>query len=150
MTSPTPIPSRRRRLSRLLALTATLAVAAYAFVFGVPPYPATRPAPTPGATTSILRLSGGGNLASAAFTTGPEWAVSYSFTCPPGGAFRVVEVGGSVNGVSIAEGTATGSATTYVGNAPGLHRFRIESECTWTLTVTDGEALPRETPGSAA
>lgn len=48
------------------------------------------------------------------------------------------------DGIPLTQATGgTGSGTMYVHAAPGIHRLQIETGCTWTVTVNDGDTLPR-------
>ena len=109
-------------------------------------HPANRRTPQTPTTkpTIALHVTGQGDATPPAFTTGSDWALTYSYDCQPGNStFRVVERGGLQNGVALADQAGTGSsATTYVHAAPGIHRLVIETGCTWTLTVLNGDTMP--------
>ncbi|WP_326853001.1 hypothetical protein [Actinocrinis sp.] len=113
-------------------------------VFSTPqPVPIATPTPTPSPMLTVLHLTGTGDLTSPTFTTGPDWTVSYTLDCPTGGTLRVVEIGGQLGGIAIADNAPS---TTDIHDAPGTHQLRIESGCAWTLTVTNGDTMPHAGP----
>lgn len=136
-------------LAAVLAATAAVVTAA---LLWPTTHTNTAPAtPTPStAASTILHLSGEGSAVTAGFTTGPDWAVLYSFTCPNAAAFRVIEQGSVSDGVPLADRTGMqGTGTAYVHNETGGHRLRVMSACMWTLTVVNGDVMPRATGGAA-
>ncbi len=135
-------PRSHRHLSRWLAAAVVTVLIALALLAGRPSAP--RPATKPTTTATVLYITGQGDATPPAFATGPDWSVTYTYNCPSAGTFRVVERGGVQNGVAVADHAGTGtSATTYVHAVPGIHRLQVETGCTWTITVVNGDTMPR-------
>ena len=97
--------------------------------------PASSAAPT---QTVVLNLSGSGEQTTQAFSTGPDWGVTYSYDCSSFGSegnFILTDE----TGMPMANVLGTsGSATTYQHDDAGRHYLQVDSECSWTLQVTDG------------
>lgn len=86
----------------------------------------------------VLSLSGSGEQTTQDFTTGSDWGVSYSYDCSSFGMQGNFVVSDE-RGVPLANTLGTsGSATTYEHGDPGRHYLEVDSECSWTLQVTDG------------
>lgn len=134
----------RRTRPALAAVTAVLlGVTVAAVVLHPADHRAASTRTTKPTMPTVLHLTGQGDATPPAFTTGPDWVVTYTYSCPSGSTFRVVERGGLQNGVALADLAGTGTtATTYVHAVPGAHRLLVETGCTWTLTVMNGDTLP--------
>ncbi|WP_041540498.1 hypothetical protein [Catenulispora acidiphila] len=104
---------------------------------GTPPAAKTTAAPIP---TVVFSTSGNGIKKTASFTTGPEWFVTYTFDCSN-------EYGGKGNfilgvdtdfGGDLADSLAAeGGDTSYEHGNPGSHYLSVNSECDWTLKVSN-------------
>lgn len=98
------------------------------------------PAPAKAAKTVVLTTSGNGIKQTKSFTTGDDWSVTYTFDCASFGSkgnFAISEDSGDV----LANALATkGGDTTYKHSDAGTHSLSVDSECDWTLKVTDGDA----------
>ncbi len=107
-----------------------------------PPPPPPSPTPPP-APKTLLTLNGSGIKKTAVFTTGPEWALSYSYDCSgfAGGTgnFSVDEYDsdGTPEDVLVNELDKGGKDTVPQHADPGSHYLQIGSECKWTITVTE-------------
>lgn len=105
------------------------------------PAPAPKPTtPAAPATKTVLHVSGNGIKTTQNFTTGPEWSLTYTFNCAGFGGtgnFAVMENGGT-GSVLVNALAAKGSDVTYQHGDPGTHSLEMNSECDWTITVTDG------------
>lgn len=105
------------------------------------PAPAPKPTtPAPPATKTVLHVSGNGIKTTQNFTTGPEWSLTYTFNCAGFGGtgnFAVMENGGT-GSVLVNALAAKGSDVTYQHGDAGTHSLEMNSECDWTITVTDG------------
>ena len=103
-----------------------------------PSAPAAAPTATAPASAVVLTTSGNGMKQTKSFTTGPDWAVTYTFDCSSFGSTGnfIVDEG---NGNSIANSLAAkGGDTSYQHGDPGQHYLSVDSECDWTLKVVDG------------
>lgn len=101
------------------------------------PAPATTAQPKPAV---VFTTSGDGIKKTASFTTGPEWSVTYTFDCASSGGTGnfMLDVGDNM-GESLANALAAkGGDTSYEHDNPGKHYLSVNSECNWTLKVTDG------------
>ncbi|HTJ70074.1 MAG TPA: hypothetical protein VL551_21235 [Actinospica sp.] len=100
--------------------------------------PATSAAPT---KTVVLKESGDGIKSTKSFTVGNDWSLAYSYDCSSFGSqgnFQVYE--DYPNGdVLVNELQEKGSDTTYQHDDAGTHSLEVNSECSWTITVTDGD-----------
>jgi hypothetical protein len=103
------------------------------------PKPTTTKPPAP-ATKVVLHVSGNGIKTTQNFTVGPEWSLSYTYNCSSfgmSGNFAVIENNG--NGSVLANTIGDkGADTTYQHSDGGTHSLEVNSECDWTMTVTDG------------
>lgn len=111
--------------------------------------PASPPAPASSAPASpslaghvVATFSGSGIENTATFTVTATWKLDYSFDCTNfgyQGNFQVYEYGGS-SGLSsvMVNDLATGkTASTYAYGDAGTHYLEINSECSWTVKITD-------------
>lgn len=100
------------------------------------------PSSAPPAPTVVLTLSGNGTKTTKSFTTGDDWSIKYTFDCSnfdDKGNFQVYTyTDGSMGDIPVNELAASGADTTYEHGDPGSHYLEINSECDWTVTVTDG------------
>jgi hypothetical protein len=118
-------------------LTAPAAAPAVAHTSAAPPpAPTTSAAPKPAV---VFTTSGNGIKNTATFTTGPEWSVAYTFDCSALGSQGNFELSvGSDLGNILANALATkGSDTSYEHSNPGSHYLQVNSECDWTLKVSN-------------
>jgi hypothetical protein len=100
--------------------------------------PATSATPT---QTVVFTKSGSGIANIQQFTVGDDWALQYSFDCSNFGGqgnFQVYEdyPGGSVLANQLA---GKGSDTSYQTADGGTHTLKVNSECSWTIKVIDGD-----------
>lgn len=102
------------------------------------------PSPTPPATQVVLTFTGDGTKTSKTFTTGDDWSIKYTFDCSTFGSAGNFQVytytGGSMSGIPVNELKNSGNDTTYQHNDSGMHYLEVNSECGWTVTVTDGDS----------
>lgn len=153
---------RRGRAGALLSMLAVTGAAGCAQAGHPAGQPAAHASPSPstgvalqvsgsGNTTTtnansgiVLQVSGGGNATTAAYTTGLNWTLHFTYACPDTGPFRVVEHTGTQIGLPIVDTSGpSGQAKAYVANGPGSHYLVVSTPCQWTLTVVDGEEIPR-------
>lgn len=95
--------------------------------------------PAPAAPATVLTLKGNGIKNSPKFTTGNDWTVNYTYDCSSFGMkgnFQVyVDFPDGDSPVNeLGEKGASSSAETGAGS----HSLKINSECDWTVTVTNG------------
>jgi hypothetical protein len=104
--------------------------------------PTLTPNPTPLPTPqTLLDLSGSGQAQTAAFTTGDNWAITYTFNCSSFGSQGNFQI--YINNTDSSENddtganqlAASGGSTDHYYDA-GKHYLQINSECAWHLTVT--------------
>lgn len=98
--------------------------------------------PSPAGAKTLLTFPGSGVKKSPIFNTGAEWNVSYSFDCTKygyDGNFVIMLYKGS-NGDSddilVNELARQGKDSTPIHHDPGSHYLAVDSECSWTVTVT--------------
>jgi hypothetical protein len=100
-------------------------------------------APAAPARKVVLQASGNGIKSTRQFTVGGEWSLKYSYDCASFGSagnFQVSEQGGDNDGLPLANALAKkGADVTYQHSDAGTHSLSINSECSWTVTVTDGD-----------
>jgi hypothetical protein len=101
----------------------------------------TAAAPAAPAKKVVLTKSGEGIEQTRAFTVGDDWSLTYSFNCSNFGMqgnFQVYEdyPSGDVLVNALAK---SGSDVTYQTGDAGTHSLKINSECAWTVKVTDGD-----------
>lgn len=130
-------PSVATTVTAAVTVTAPNAAPAVAHTSAAPPpAPKTTAAPKP---TVVFSTSGNGIKKTASFATGPEWFVTYTFDCSN-------EYGGKGNfilGVDTDFGdladalAAKGGDTSYEHGDPGSHYLSVDSECDWTLKVSN-------------
>lgn len=125
--------------------------AAPAAVEGSPAPPSTLPptsaspttAPAAPSTHVVLKVSGSGIKNTKTFTTGDAWSIAYSFNCASFGSKGnfVVTVydGEDLTDLPVNELAEKGSDVTYEHGESGSHYLQINSECSWKVTVTDGD-----------
>lgn len=118
--------SRRRLIVAAAALAGTAGLAA-ALVLG-----ADEPGAPPSTTTTgglPLHESGRGDSVTPAFTTGPDWALRYTYTCPAGGTLRVLEDDPGRDGLPLLDATGHATVTVYVHDERGPHVLRTTTDC---------------------
>ncbi|MDH6113626.1 hypothetical protein P3T36_005211 [Kitasatospora sp. MAP12-15] len=94
-------------------------------------------APPPAAPAVVLQASGSGIKNTAQFTVGDQWTLAYTVDCSTfgqSGNFIVSDESGMPL-VNELKDKDSGSSPQY--NA-GTHHLEINSECAWTVTVTNG------------
>ncbi|HEU5427067.1 MAG TPA: hypothetical protein VFU74_09340 [Actinocrinis sp.] len=106
--------------------------------------PASSPSSAPAASKHVvLTVHGNGIKTTKTFSTGDDWSITYSFDCSSFGSqgnFQVyVYSDGSLSDAPVNELSEKGGDTTYEHDASGTHYLDINSECSWTVTVTDGD-----------
>lgn len=101
-----------------------------------PSAPSTSAAPKPAV---VFTTSGDGIKNTATFTTGPEWSVAYTFDCSSAGGKGnfVLSVGSDLGDILANALAAKGSDTSYEHSNPGSHYLQVNSECDWTLKVSN-------------
>jgi hypothetical protein len=101
-----------------------------------PPAPSTTAAPKPAV---VFTTSGNGIKNTANFTTGAEWSVAYTFDCSGAGGTGnfVLTVSGDLGDTLANALAAKGSDTSYEHGKPGSHYLQVNSECDWTLKVSN-------------
>jgi hypothetical protein len=89
----------------------------------------------------VATFSGSGQENTSRFTVSASWKLSYSFSCASFGSsgnFIVFEDGGKdLNGVTVNELGASKSGSSWAYGDAGTHYLQIDSECSWSVTVTD-------------
>jgi hypothetical protein len=106
-------------------------------------HPATEQASRPVASTShvVATFSGSGIENTRKFTVTSTWKLDYSFNCQnfgSSGNFIVTEDGGSdFSGVDLNDLAVTKTGSTWAYHDSGTHYLEINSECDWTVKVTD-------------
>lgn len=99
--------------------------------------------PAAPATHVVLKVSGNGIKDTKAFTTGDTWSLKYSYDCSSDGLdegnFQVYEdyPSGDILVNALAK---KGSDVEYRTGDAGKHTLKMNSECSWSITVTDGDA----------
>jgi hypothetical protein len=106
--------------------------------------PASTPSSAPAPSKQVvLTIHGNGIKTTKTFSTGDDWSITYSFDCSSFGSqgnFQVyVYSDGSLSDAPVNELSDKGGDTTYEHGAGGTHYLEINSECSWTVTVTDGD-----------
>lgn len=100
------------------------------------------PAAVP-AKTVVLKVSGSGIKNTKSFTTGDDWSIKYSFNCSDFGSqgnFQVyVYTDDQLSDTPVNALAEKGSDTTYEHGDSGTQYLEVNSECSWSLTVTDGD-----------
>lgn len=105
--------------------------------------PTTQAAP---ATTVVLQKTGSGTNKTKTFTiSNDNWSIKYSFDCSSlgsSGNFQVYVYDGSGSLVDLPVNALAdnGKDTTYETTGPGSYSLEINSECSWKVTVTDGDS----------
>lgn len=126
--------------SATTTVTATVTVQnaapAVAHTSAVPP-PSTTAAPKPAV---VFTTTGDGIKKTESFTTGPDWSVAYTFDCSNAGGQGnfVLQVDGDLGDMLANALSAKGADTSYEHDAAGSHYLSVNSECDWTLKVTNG------------
>lgn len=121
---------------RLILLTPVLA-AALAACQGAAP--AATAAQSPASAGVLPAVSGHGDADTPAFTTGPDWSVSLTFTCPAG-TLRVTRDDPGRGGLPLLDATGRGTVTVHVHDSRGPHVLHVAAACAWTLSVANGGA----------
>jgi hypothetical protein len=101
------------------------------------PAPAAAPPSTASAPQTLLSLTGSGIKNTAQFTTGDSWTLSYTYDCSDFGGtgnFIVSDETGMPL-VNELQDKGSGSSPQY---SAGTHHLEINSECKWTVKVTNG------------
>jgi hypothetical protein len=102
--------------------------------------PAAAKSPAPAAKT-VATFTGSGTQNTAKFTVTSTWKLSYSFDCSGfgyAGNFVVSEDGGSdLGGASVDDLAMSKASSTWAYDDAGTHYLAIDSECSWTVKVTD-------------
>lgn len=98
-----------------------------------------KPAPT---TYTLLSQSGSGQASTASFTTTSNWVITYTFDCSSFGSqgnFQIYinNTDGSLNTDTGANDLAMSGGNTDHYYDAGSHYLQINSECDWTVSVTD-------------
>ncbi len=101
----------------------------------------TQAAPPPPAPTVLFTKSGEGQLGTRSFTVDDDWSLTYTFDCSNFGGqgnFQVYE--DYPNGNVLVNSLATkGGDTTYQTDDAGTHTLEVNSECDWTIKVTNDD-----------
>jgi hypothetical protein len=97
----------------------------------------TTKAAAPAKPTVVLTAHGSGIKNTAPFTTGDNWTVTYTFDCTGFGQAGNFMVSDENDMPLVNELKLKGTGSTPQYNA-GTHHLQINSECDWTLTVTNG------------
>ena len=89
----------------------------------------------------MAKFSGSGQENTPSFTVSATWKLSYSYNCLAfggSGNFIVFEDGGKdLNGVTVNQLGAGKSGTSWAYGDAGSHYLEVDSECDWSMTVTD-------------
>jgi hypothetical protein len=115
------------------------------------PPPASPPASTPDAAPSVsapppagkavASFSGSGIENTPQFTVTGTRKLDYSFDCSnfgQRGNFQVYEyAGSSLENVMVNDLAMSKSGSTYAYRDAGLHYLQVNSECSWSLQITD-------------
>jgi hypothetical protein len=105
------------------------------------PAPASTAATTAADPQVVATFSGSGQESTSRFTVSATWKLSYSFNCASfggSGNFIVFEDGGKdLGGVTVNELATSKSGTIWAYDDAGPHYLEIDSECSWSVTVTD-------------
>jgi hypothetical protein len=101
-------------------------------------------APPAAAKSVVLQTSGEGEKTTKQFTVADNWSVKYTYDCASlgfKGNFVISEDGGELSGLPIVNELGDkGSDTTYKHDDAGQRSLEINSECSWSVTVTSGDA----------
>lgn len=101
-------------------------------------------APAAPATSVVLTVSGNGIKTTKQFTVADNWSLKYTYNCSSFGSqgnFQVMEQGGDNDGLPLVnELGSKGTDVTYQHGDAGRHSLEVNSECSWTVTVTSGDA----------
>lgn len=123
--------------------TATTPAAAVTIGDGAAPAATHAPATQapPAGPKVLLKVNGNGIKKTQIFTTGAEWTLGYSYDCSGFGGqgnFIVTEYdsGGDPTDVLVNALDAKGSDTVPQHGDAGSHYLEINSECSWSVTVT--------------
>jgi hypothetical protein len=99
-----------------------------------------RPAVKPGPRT-VATFTGSGIANTPRFTVTSTWKLAYSFSCEnfgQPGNFAVSEDGGNdLSGLAVNDLAMKKSASTWAYDDAGTHYLAVNSECSWTVKVTD-------------
>lgn len=142
-------PSTTAGATSTSAATATSSAPAAATSAPAPaaPAPATSAAaaaPAAPATSVVLTASGNGIKTTKQFTVADNWSLKYTYDCSSFGSqgnFQVFEKGGDNDGLPLVnELNSKGGDVTYQHSDAGQHSLEVNSECSWTVTVTSGDA----------
>ena len=101
-----------------------------------PPAPSTTDAPKPAV---VFTTSGDGIKKTQSFTTGANWSVAYTFDCSNAGGQgnSMLQVDGDLGDMLANALAAKGADTSYEHDAAGSHYLSVNSECNWTLKVSN-------------
>jgi hypothetical protein len=87
----------------------------------------------------IATFSGSGITNTARFTVSGTWRLDYSFNCSAlgqAGNFIVME-DGSFGAMAVDELAESKTGSSYADSDAGPHYLEIDSECSWTVKVSD-------------
>jgi hypothetical protein len=87
----------------------------------------------------IATFSGSGIANTARFTVSGTWRLDYSFNCSAlgqAGNFIVME-DGSFGAMAVDELAESKTGSSYAYSDAGRHYLEIDSECSWTVRVSD-------------
>jgi len=91
-------------------------------------------------STVLPAMKGSGGKNTPKFTTGADWTIHYSFNCAGFGSkgnFQIyVYDGTSLGAVGVNDLAAKGSGTAPIYGDSGSHYLTVNSECSWTVSVT--------------
>lgn len=99
--------------------------------------PTTAPTTAPAAAT-VLHATGNGIKTTPAFTTTDQWTIAYTYDCSNFGDQGNLQIFVDYPGGDIAAnalGRQGHDSTTETG--VGTHTLTVNSECVWTVTVTN-------------
>jgi hypothetical protein len=106
-----------------------------------PAAPAAKPTPPTPASATLLSSKGTGIKNTAKFTTDNDWSIAWTYNCSSFGSqgnFQIyVYTDGTMDGIGANELGKKGSDTSPVYDDPGTHYLQINSECAWTVNVTN-------------
>lgn len=90
---------------------------------------------------TVATFTGSGTETTRKFTVTGTWKLTYKFSCADfgqAGNFAVDEDGGAdFNGVTVNDLAMSKSGSTWAYSDAGTHYLGIDSECSWTVKVTD-------------
>jgi hypothetical protein len=106
-----------------------------------PAAPAATPATAKPVSTTVLSSKGSGIKNTAKFTTGKDWSIAWTYNCTSFGSegnFQIfIYTDGTADNVAANALGKKGSDTSPAYDDPGTHYLQINSECAWTIKVTN-------------